>query len=103
MPPYFFTIVRRPPRSTPFPYPTLFRSRRRHRAAQAEQAGLAVLRLEPGRIELVVHGGRAEVPQDRIGAAAREQRPAARSEEQTSELQSRENLVCRLLLEKKNK
>ena len=40
------------------------------------QAGLAVLRLEPGRVELVVHGGRAEVPQDRI-AVAGEQRPAA--------------------------
>ena len=47
------------------------------RAAQAEQAGLAVLRLQPGRIEPVVHGGRAEVPQDRIGAALGQQRPAA--------------------------
>ena len=46
-------------------------------AAQAEQARLAVFRLEPRRIEPVVHGGRAEVPQDRIGAAARQQRPAA--------------------------
>ena len=46
-------------------------------AAQAEQAGLAVLRLQPRRIEPVVHGGRAEVPQDRIGAAPRQQRPAA--------------------------
>ena len=48
-----------------------------HRAAQAEQPGLAVLRLEPRRIELVVHRGRAEVPQDRVGRAARQQRPAA--------------------------
>ena len=46
-------------------------------AAQADQAGLAVLRLEPGRVELVVHGGRAEIPQDRIVAGARDQRPAA--------------------------
>ena len=45
-------------------------------AAQADQAGLAVLRLEPRRVELVMHGGRAEVPQDRLAAAAREQRPA---------------------------
>ena len=45
-------------------------------AAQADEAGLAVLRLEPGRVELVVHGGRAEVPQDRL-AVAGEQRPAA--------------------------
>ena len=44
-------------------------------AAQADQPGLAVLRLEPGRVELVVHGGRAEIPQDRL-AVAREQRPA---------------------------
>ena len=47
------------------------------RAAQAEQAGLAVLGLEPRRIEPVVHGGRAEVPEDRIGAALGQQRPAA--------------------------
>ena len=46
-------------------------------AAQAEQAGLAVLGLQPGRIEPVVHGGRAEVPEDRIGAALGQQRPAA--------------------------
>ena len=46
-------------------------------AAQAEQAGLAVLGLEPRRIEPVVHGGRAEVPEDRIGAALGQQRPAA--------------------------
>ena len=44
-------------------------------AAQADQAGLAVLRLEPGRVELVMHGRRAEIPQDRI-AGAGEQRPA---------------------------
>ena len=47
------------------------------RAAQADQAGLAVLRLEPGRVELVVHRRRAEIPQDRIVAGARDQRPAA--------------------------
>ncbi len=44
-------------------------------AAQADEASLAVLRLEPGRIELVVDCGRAEVPQDRI-AATREENPA---------------------------
>ena len=46
-------------------------------AAQPDQAGLAVLRLEPGRVELVVHRGGAEIPQDRIGACPRHQRPAA--------------------------
>ena len=50
---------------------------RRDGAAQAEQARLTVFRLEPRSVEPVVHGGRAEVPQDRIGAAASEQRPAA--------------------------
>ena len=45
-------------------------------AAQADQPGLAVLRLEPRRVELVVHGGGAEIPQDRL-AVAGEQRPAA--------------------------
>ena len=47
----------------------------RHGAAQADQAGLAVLRVEPRRIELVMHGGGAEVPQDRF-AGAGQQRPA---------------------------
>jgi hypothetical protein len=40
--------------------------------AQADQAGLAILRLEPWRVELVMHGRRAEIPQDRIVAAARQ-------------------------------
>src|SRR2546422_6296106 len=84
-------MIRRPPRSTLFPYTTLFRSR------------LAAVR----------------APRDTLGSvhcrrplpmcAARRYRPAAggpetgRSEEHTSELQSRLHLVCRLLLEKKNK
>src|SRR5437016_9979362 len=70
-------MIRRPPRSTLFPYTTLFRSRR-----LLPQCG------EP--LELVV-------PPDEHPAAA------CRSEEHTSELQSLTNLVCRLLLEKKKK
>src|SRR5207302_6027932 len=66
-------MLPRPPKSTLFPYTTLFRSPR----CAAEEA----------------HTGR--------GGAARALRAAHRSEEHTSELQSRENLVCRLLLEKK--
>src|SRR5256885_12171608 len=66
-------MIRRPPRSTLFPYTTLFRSIRRDGAA-----------------------GRGR---ERAGAV--EARPAGRSEEHTSELQSPCNLVCRLLLEKK--
>src|SRR5690349_23940206 len=70
-------MIRRPPRSTLFPYTTLFRSR--------ERAHLPLVVDREGRI-----GHRAaDVP--------------ARSEEHTSELQSRRDLVCRLLLEKKKK
>src|SRR5215475_14774808 len=69
---FFFLMIRRPPRSTLFPYTTLFRSR-----SPSTPAGCPVLARGPCR--------------------------RARSEEHTSELQSRENLVCRLLLEKKKK
>src|SRR3712207_8194543 len=83
----FFLMIRRPPRSTLFPYTTLFRSRRRgqHRERRSPRA-------RPGRCRLV----RALL----AGAAAGVVR---RSEEHTSELQSRQYLVCRLLLEKKKK
>src|SRR3712207_7170970 len=80
---FFFLMIRRPPRSTLFPYTTLFRS--------GDDVGLPVrgrLRLgflcRPGLGALLSHGGRP-----------------GRSEEHTSELQSRQYLVCRLLLEKK--
>src|SRR5690349_23865363 len=78
---FFFLMIRRPPRSTLFPYTTLFRS--------AHLGGL----LELGRVDL----GIAEVELQAFGAEV------ARSEEHTSELQSRRDLVCRLLLEKKKK
>src|SRR3712207_7853328 len=86
---FFFLMIRRPPRSTLFPYPTLFRSR------------------------LLVHvdGGVGPpgppAPQDfsgkplRAASFLRRRTPRIRSEEHTSELQSRQYLVCRLLLEKK--
>src|SRR2546429_6747613 len=90
---FFFLMIRRPPRSTLFPYTTLFRScgaRRARPAAAAAAALRAALGSEPLR--------RAQ----RGGCAARgDPRPGARSEEHTSELQSRLHLVCRLLLEKK--
>src|SRR2546421_9300549 len=91
-------MIRRPPRSTLFPYSTLFRSRladdphaRERLAAEFE------LDLDPsGPMQRVsLDAGEA-----RALAAAREQ--LQRSEEHTSELQSRSDLVCRLLLEKKN-
>src|SRR6266496_5916709 len=69
---FFFLMIRRPPRSTLFPYTTLFRSQARRSAHNAHSHVYA-------------------------------SRPGLRSEEHTSELQSRRDLVCRLLLEKKKK
>src|SRR2546430_3357381 len=83
-------MIRRPPRSTLFPYTTLFRSRRH----------------EPDALPGEADAARRE---DRPAQHAPRERPApadgivARSEEHTSELQSQSNLVCRLLLEKKKK
>src|SRR3712207_8180891 len=85
----FFLMIRRPPRSTLFPYTTLFRS-----DAQriAERAGTARAR------ELVMTGRLYDAETLHAwGVVIR-----VRSEEHTSELQSRQYLVCRLLLEKKN-
>src|SRR3712207_7395673 len=80
-------MIRRPPRSTLFPYTTLFRSRR------AERAERGVPIPEPLRKQLDALAGTLGI------ASLRTQ--AGRSEEHTSELQSRQYLVCRLLLEKK--
>src|SRR3712207_8579861 len=85
-------MIRRPPRSTLFPYTTLFRSRPQLESYQADAAG----RKGPGRRHGANRVGMAR-PRD-VG-----QRRDARSEEHTSELQSRQYLVCRLLLEKKKK
>src|SRR3712207_7844728 len=94
-------MIRRPPRSTLFPYTTLFRSgryrpggRRKHVAAQRDATA-------PGRYRLRSTRGRVDGSEPDLrcaGAGA-----GARSEEHTSELQSRQYLVCRLLLEKKKK
>src|SRR3712207_8966168 len=93
-------MIRRPPRSTRFPYTTLFRSvpdRRRRRHAAAGRRGGWSGRWERQLGTLVPPGCRLRRPAPlRVGAADR------RSEEHTSELQSRQYLVCRLLLEKKN-
>src|SRR3712207_7954178 len=92
-------MIRRPPRSTLFPYTTLFRSSRfadggpHHRRVRAPRAPGDHAR---GRVP---HGDRGE---RRAGAHGRPRREG-RSEEHTSELQSRQYLVCRLLLEKKKK
>src|SRR2546422_6860671 len=83
---FFFLMIRRPPRSTLFPYTTLFRSRRK----RSEAAGGRLL------------GGDPPLAQPRAGRRKGVEHHA-RSEEHTSELQSRLHLVCRLLLEKKKR
>src|SRR5256886_9910569 len=84
---FFFLMIRRPPRSTLFPYTTLFRSDR-------------VLDDELVRAFCSRAMAEAAAIGARIGCEVRES-PQDRSEEHTSELQSQSNLVCRLLLEKK--
>src|SRR3712207_8622493 len=79
-------MIRRPPRSTLFPYTTLFRSRR------VGQRAVRVLQLLPRR------GAQDRGAHERMAEA--HLRAGLRSEEHTSELQSRQYLVCRLLLEK---
>src|SRR3712207_7289773 len=93
-------MIRRPPRSTLFPYTTLFRSRRagRRRARHLLQEGGAPARRPRRRGPLRQAGRRHRGPLVRRDRADPRTR---RSEEHTSELQSRQYLVCRLLLEKK--
>src|SRR3712207_6865324 len=83
---YFFLMIRRPPRSTLFPYTTLFRSPYCSSASSASSSSPAAL-ASSSRVS-------------RISLASRMN--DSRSEEHTSELQSRQYLVCRLLLEKKS-
>src|SRR2546422_2676729 len=101
---FFFLMIRRPPRSTLFPYTTLFRSKK-----IAADSGVPVETIvhvaevfAHGRPGLAVGGGMAVT-----GSNATSTQVAInllnRSEEHTSELQSRLHLVCRLLLEKKKK
>src|SRR5258707_11640629 len=88
---FFFLMIRRPPRSTLFPYTTLFRSQSGcpiHCNPFAKGASLA---------HALFVGSSAAFDQNNITSTQQQ-----RSEEHTSELQSRQYLVCRLLLEKKN-
>src|SRR3989442_9000656 len=85
---FFFLMIRRPPRSTLFPYTTLFRSGQRVPQVDGATGARRRPRDDP-RLGAVRGPGRAARP--------------GRSEEHTSELQSRPHLVCRLLLEKKKK
>src|SRR5690349_23963654 len=88
-------MIRRPPRSTLFPYTTLFRSRARNAVAEIDVGSERVQR----NAALAIPFGACD-----LGAAeAAGNVDTNRSEEHTSELQSRRDLVCRLLLEKKKK
>src|SRR3712207_9133841 len=84
---FFFLMIRRPPRSTLFPYTTLFRS-----------AGQTVASKRRWQTRLSALVARQKPATASVGTL-----PKRRSEEHTSELQSRQYLVCRLLLEKKKK
>src|SRR5260370_5030696 len=97
-------MIRRPPRSTLFPYTTLFRSLNRHRKMISVEAQGFLCQFDSG-----LHGKKlvrqCTVPGDLLTKFVKETaqvRGSFRSEEHTSELQSHLNLVCRLLLEKKN-
>src|SRR2546422_3213195 len=94
---FFFLMIRRPPRSTLFPYTTLFRSQ----AEVADRVAAAPGSKTYGALSI---GVQALCQVERlltVRAGAFRPRPRVRSEEHTSELQSRLHLVCRLLLEKK--
>src|SRR3712207_8125034 len=91
---FFFLMIRRPPRSTLFPYTTLFRSRR---ALPAHARRSSPSHHHPGHTT----GARPMVRDQEHQNHRRSPNPPDRSEEHTSELQSRQYLVCRLLLEKK--
>src|SRR5256885_9975190 len=93
-------MIRRPPRSTLFPYTTLFRSRGPILRFQVVRVLDCLLRT--AKSAAVERGARAHVDGPPIREAGQEVEPL-RSEEHTSELQSPCNLVCRLLLEKKKK
>src|SRR2546430_10681326 len=100
-------MIRRPPRSTLFPYTTLFRSHpmaevrtqlAQRLAEQQRQRGALLSKAQQAAAEVSIDGRRLLLLAN-IGSEAE----AERSEEHTSELQSQSNLVCRLLLEKKNR
>src|SRR3712207_8278417 len=90
-------MIRRPPRSTLFPYTTLFRSLLLQTWLQTERVLLWKRLLQSSLLSINQHNNKSKKS---YKSSAKLQR---RSEEHTSELQSRQYLVCRLLLEKKNK
>src|SRR5688572_31647093 len=91
-------MIRRPPRSTLFPYTTLFRSPKGPAARLLPEAGLA---RQSGAVQGIEAGRTRQETRGTGQLLFWTHRGADRSEEHTSELQSQSNLVCRLLLEKK--
>src|SRR3989454_7365306 len=99
-------MIRRPPRSTLFPYTTLFRSRREQQQRQREPQGTprdAEQRQSRQARDNEVPFGHPRQRAEQAGRGFVQRLVRGRSEEHTSELQSPCNLVCRLLLEKKKK
>src|SRR2546427_5629717 len=94
-------MIRRPPRSTLFPYTTLFRSVRD--GQEGRLRGSLSRRKQEAERELQRELGHGQCPRLRAFGDRASFRLGNRSEEHTSELQSQSNLVCRLLLEKKKK
>src|SRR3712207_8904272 len=96
-------MIRRPPRSTLFPYTTLFRSRRAEHVAETDggedSSGIEVAGGLDGPLRQGLRRAHDRRRCDRL--VGRDEHEGLRSEEHTSELQSRQYLVCRLLLEKK--
>src|SRR2546430_10134282 len=97
---FFFLMIRRPPRSTLFPYTTLFRSVVLQLLAdhRLELLEAELQRIDAELLHAILHVG---LRQRGVELAVQPLDDVARSEEHTSELQSQSNLVCRLLLEKK--
>src|SRR2546427_4004972 len=100
-------MIRRPPRSTLFPYTTLFRSRSQPDGVHAQVSQVTQARSQPRQVAHAVavcvgEAARVHLVDDRV-FPPHVPAVAHRSEEHTSELQSQSNLVCRLLLEKKKK
>src|SRR2546422_2770867 len=94
-------MIRRPPRSTLFPYTTLFRSKDSYTQASRDLGDKIAIILNQKGQNLLVQDKETEDPIKTLSALATGKK--LRSEEHTSELQSRLHLVCRLLLEKKKK
>src|SRR3712207_7911488 len=106
--PFFFLMIRRPPRSTLFPYTTLFRSFARASMNYGLQRGYPVYLSTKNTILKAYDGRFKDLFAEVFESEFQDQFEKAgityeRSEEHTSELQSRQYLVCRLLLEKKKR